>query len=580
MLRLSTRFVQKGPCPSPLAVAALFAVCCGTVLEAGDAHRGRTQAAAAALNLRLRYQVETAPGTGHYHRLTREETWDPRRTAIIVCDVWDSHSSVNAVRRVNEFAPRLNRVLHETRRRGVTIIHAPSGCMEAYAQHPARLRAQQAPDARPVPKDIGSWCHRIPAEDKVPYPIDQSDGGNDDDPDEHALWVQKLESLGRNPRHPWKRQSPLIDIDPQKDFISDDGREIWNVLKQRDIRNVILTGVHTNMCVLGRPFGLRQMVRNGFRTVLMRDLTDTMYNPRRRPFVSHFTGTDLIVDYIERCVCPTISSDQFLGGRPFRFSGDRRAHLVCVIAEDEYETERTLPEFALRHLGWDFRVSFVFGSERERNEIPGLDAVEDADVLLLSVRRRALPERQLAIIRQHVALGKPVLGIRTASHAFALRGDDGVPAGHAVWPTFDADVLGGNYQGHYSNALRSVVHVVPDAANYPIVRNLPADSWPQGGSLYKNTPLRPGTRTLLIGRAGGGREEPVAWVFLRENGGRSFYTSLGHKDDFQKRPFTRLLHNALLWLVDRLPPRRAGHPTGVAAESRPAVNESVPSQAE
>ena len=63
------------------------------------------------------------------------------------------------------------------------------------------------------------------------------------------------------------------------DAISDSGVEIWNLLEERGINNVILLGVHTNMCVLGRPFGLRQMAKNGKNVVLMRDMTDTMYNP-------------------------------------------------------------------------------------------------------------------------------------------------------------------------------------------------------------------------------------------------------------------------------------------------------------
>ena len=78
------------------------------------------------------------------------------------------------------------------------------------------------------------------------------------------------------------------------------------------------------MCVLGRPFGLRQMAKNGKKVVLVRDLTDTMYNPKRWPYVSHFAGTDLIVAHIERYVCPTITSDQLLGGKPFRFNNDKR----------------------------------------------------------------------------------------------------------------------------------------------------------------------------------------------------------------------------------------------------------------
>jgi hypothetical protein len=78
------------------------------------------------------------------------------------------------------------------------------------------------------------------------------------------------------------------------------------------------------MCVLGRPFGLRQMAKNGKNVVLVRDLTDTMYNPQRSPNVSHFEGTRLIVEHIEKFVCPTITSDQILGGKEFRFKGDEK----------------------------------------------------------------------------------------------------------------------------------------------------------------------------------------------------------------------------------------------------------------
>jgi nicotinamidase-related amidase len=104
--------------------------------------------------------------------------------------------------------------------------------------------------------------------------------------------------MGRNPKAPWVRQHEGIKIH-DGDAISDSGVEIWGLLTQRKIDNVILVGVHTNMCVLGRPFGLRQMAKNGKNVVLMRDMTDTMYNPQRWPYVTHFEGTALIVEHIE-----------------------------------------------------------------------------------------------------------------------------------------------------------------------------------------------------------------------------------------------------------------------------------------
>ena len=258
------------------------------------------------LDLQLRFQQPTEGGS--FQNGTRSEKWLAEETAIIVCDVWDYHHCLNAVRRLEEFVPRLNQVLIEARRRGVTIIHSPSDCMEAYRDHPSRLRAIHAPKASYVPDAVEAWCGVIPAEENAAYPIDQSDGGEDDDPQEHAEWVAKLKAMGRDPNMPWKKQSDMLMIDPALDYISDRGDEVWNVLENRGIKNVILTGVHTNMCVLGRPFGLRQIARNGKNVVLMRDMTDTMYNPKRWPHVSHFRGTRLIVAHIERFVCPTITS--------------------------------------------------------------------------------------------------------------------------------------------------------------------------------------------------------------------------------------------------------------------------------
>lgn len=272
------------------------------------------------LSLTARSQIPVDIAGKKYKAATTKVQWSPDQTAVIVCDMWDSHHCPNAVKRVVEMAPRMNQVLEKARKMGVLIIHAPSSCMEPYKNHPARKRAQNAPKAANLPKDIGKWCHQIPSEEKGKYPIDQSDGGCDCSPGEQRAWDEKLRKMGRNPKAPWKSQIDTLKID-EEDAISDSGVEIWNLMEQRGIKNVILVGVHTNMCVLGRPFGLRQMAKNGKNVVLMRDMTDTMYNPKMRPFVSHFRGTELIIEHIEKFVCPTITSDQVLGGEPFRFKG-------------------------------------------------------------------------------------------------------------------------------------------------------------------------------------------------------------------------------------------------------------------
>src|SRR5262249_13642986 len=151
---------------------------------------------------------------------------------------------------------------------------------------PQRKRAREAPFApTPVPLSAAprwgtAWCWPDAKREGV-LPIDDSDMGCDC-------------AVKCTIRDAWTRQTPAIEI-ADADAITDDGQEVWNLFAQRGIDNVVLCGVHLNMCVLGRPFAIRQMVRLGKTVALMRDLTDTMYNPERPPGVSHFEGTDLVV---------------------------------------------------------------------------------------------------------------------------------------------------------------------------------------------------------------------------------------------------------------------------------------------
>ena len=281
---------------------------------------GNCFAEADAIKVSLRSQIKDSSESDVSHRqVVREEVWQAQQTAVIVCDMWDSHHCYRAVLRENQMVPRMEALLSSLRDRGVTVIHAPSSCMGAYADHPARKRVLDVPKVTP-PDGINSWCHSIPAEESAKYPLDQSDGGEDDTPEEHAAWAEKLSAQGLNPKAPWKKQHAGLTIDGQRDFISDRGDEVWNILQAGGLKNVILVGVHTNMCVLGRPFGLRQLAKNGVNVTLMRDLTDTMYNPKAWPYVSHIEGTALIISHIERHVCPTLTSDQILGGEPFAFT--------------------------------------------------------------------------------------------------------------------------------------------------------------------------------------------------------------------------------------------------------------------
>src|SRR5262245_40867687 len=115
--------------------------------------------------LKLTPRARTLIKDGTYAVATFEVTRDPAKMAVIVCDMWDSHHSLNAVKRVEEIAPRMNKVLEKARSMGMLIIHAPSSCMEPYKDHPARKRAQDAPKAAKLPVDIAKWCYSIPEEE-------------------------------------------------------------------------------------------------------------------------------------------------------------------------------------------------------------------------------------------------------------------------------------------------------------------------------------------------------------------------------------------------------------------------------
>ena len=79
-----------------------------------------------------------------------------------------------------------------------------------------------------------------------------------------------------------------------------------------------MMGVHTNMCVLGRPFGIRQQVKMDLNVALVRDLTDTMYDPRHPPYVSHERGTELVIEHIEKYWCPSFESVDLTASCPVR----------------------------------------------------------------------------------------------------------------------------------------------------------------------------------------------------------------------------------------------------------------------
>jgi len=500
------------------------------------------------------------------------ELWKPAESAIIICDMWDKHWCDGATARVAEMAPAMNELLNIARSKGVKIVHAPSSCMEYYANHPARKEAKKYKNKALAALADGS---KLPSEADAPWPVDQSDEG--------------CEEPGCKPHHAWTKQIDALEI-KDNDLISDSGEEIGAYFKKKGIKNVILMGVHTNMCVIGRPFGLRAMKRMGMNVVLMRDMTDLMYNHEMAPKVNHFSGLDLIVEYIETYVCPSIVSTDFTGKKQFRFKGDTRPRIAFLTAESEYRANQRLAEFAhdltMKNIHSDFALGIPIGSEAKadanektkaeyaaygmpiggtattaaptRHNLENLQILDDANLAVFFIRRRALEPDKMAKIKQFVASGRPVIGLRTASHSFDAKGNvprsgGGIVAATektddylAQWPEFDRDVLGGNYQGHYGHLNTGTdIKLVPGMENHPLLKGVEPFNSPNW--MYQNRPLRTNkAQVLLLGSNPGVNDEPIAWL-----NGNVFYTSLGHWDDWKIESFRNLMFNAVDYLLKK-----------------------------
>ena len=215
-----------------------------------------------------------------------------------------------------------------------------------------------------------------------------------------------------------------------------------------------------------------------------------------------------------------------------------KPRIVFIAGEYEYKSKETLPPFA-KELAREFAVETVMlqrPDDTKVQSIPGLEALRKADLAVLFVRRMTLSESELAEIRKYLEAGKPLVALRTSSHAFEN------------WKEFDREVLGGNYKGHHGNKLKTTVTVRNDVQADPLLNGV--KGFVSEGSLYKTTPLRAGTKVLLMGAAEGHPPEPVAWTH-EYKGGRIFYTSLGHPNDFKEESFRNLVRNAMEWAIQK-----------------------------
>ena len=260
------------------------------------------------LKLRLRSRVQPFKGQDVWREVFVESEVPIAESALLICDMWDKHWCRAATKRFDALARKMAPVVQRARAAGIQILHCPSETMGFYADWPQRRRMRLAPRVAP-PKPLPLRDH--------PYHIAvHTNGGCECQPPcrQHSAWT---------------RQNARIGV-AELDGISDSGGEVYSFLNQQGIQTVFVAGVATNMCVMARPFGIKQLSRWGIRCVLVRDLTDTMYVSKDPPHVSHDRGTELMVEHIETHWCPSIHSGELLRALPQAQRPQRRTSSIIV----------------------------------------------------------------------------------------------------------------------------------------------------------------------------------------------------------------------------------------------------------
>jgi len=254
-------------------------------------------------------------------------------------------------------------------------------------------------------------------------------------------------------------------------------------------------------------------------------------------------------------------------------------HVVLLAGDDEYRSEELIPQLAkiaaVRH---GFRCTVLWAidpktgeiSPSTKDNIPGLEALDDADLMVLFLRFRALPDDQMKHIIDYTNSGRPIMALRTSTHAFNYPGMSDSPYAKYSFRSKDPKggygrlVLGETWAGHYGkhNSESTLGLVADGAKDHPIVRGIDKIWGPS--DVYNVTTLEGECTPLILGQPLAGmtpdsppntdkKPLPVAWTktFTGTSGkpARVFTTTMGHGHDLKNEGFRRLLINAMYWCV-------------------------------
>lgn len=256
-------------------------------------------------------------------------------------------------------------------------------------------------------------------------------------------------------------------------------------------------------------------------------------------------------------------------------------HIVLISGDEEYRSEEGLPMLAKLLAKQGFRTTVLFSIDPKtgwidpnfQNNIPGLQQLETADLMIIQTRFRALPDDQMEYIDEYLRAGKPVIGLRTATHAFNFPEDAGTSFGKysfdskvAGWENgFGKKVLGETWIAHHGHhgkeGTRGLVDGISKLKEHPVLTGV-EDIW-GSTDVYTISDIPEGATVLLWGQSTSGMTAdapvnwhksiiPVAWTKTYQYDetspeGRVFTTTMGAATDLTSEDFRRLVINAAYW---------------------------------
>jgi type 1 glutamine amidotransferase len=283
------------------------------------------------------------------------------------------------------------------------------------------------------------------------------------------------------------------------------------------------------------------------------------------------------------CV-PTVASLALSNDPWIEFPGGKGVgegkHVVLVSGDEEYRSEEALPQLgkilSQRH-GFKCTVLFAIDPEtgdidpQQSSNIPGLESLASADLMIIATRFRSLPDEQMKHIVEYVEAGKPIIGLRTATHAFNFKGQSAYA--HYGWnykgeefsQGFGRQVLGETWISHHGKHKSESTRGLVADDSHPIATGIKdGDIWGPSDVYGVRLPLPGDSHPIVLGQILTGMSAtdepvaderndpmmPIAWT-RSYKGGRIFTTTMGAATDLQNEALRRLLLNAALWCVGR-----------------------------